>query len=85
MPVNHKNASQRRKIRSALRARYGDNCYLCGRPMTFDKAYGNTDAYATIDHLIASVAGGSDKLENLRLAHNVCNNFRNTYQHYEMA
>lgn len=49
-----------------LVAEYGGECYLCHK--TF-----NNKSDITIDHLIPKSKGGDDSIENLRLAHEKCN------------
>lgn len=55
-----------------LRARDGDNCWLCGKPMDFD-AESNSPKASSIEHLLAKCHGGSEKPENLVLCHPPCN------------
>jgi len=52
---------------------YGSNCYLCNSEIDLDIAR-NSRRGATVDHVIPLSRGGSDELENLRLAHWECNN-----------
>lgn len=47
-------------------------CHLCGKKVP-DRAYGARQDDATIDHLIPRSKGGSNRMENLALAHNRCN------------
>jgi hypothetical protein len=46
--------------------RDGPNCFLCGDPFTKNQKI-------TIDHWIPKAAGGTEDLENLRIAHKLCN------------
>jgi 5-methylcytosine-specific restriction endonuclease McrA len=55
-----------------LRARDGDDCWLCGKPINFD-ARPNSGLAPTREHLLAQTFGGPDKLENLVLCHAICN------------
>ena len=55
-----------------LRARDGDHCWLCGLPIDF-KAEPNSAKAWSIEHLLSSCHGGSDRLENLALCHPPCN------------
>lgn len=55
--------------RLALLERDGPICQICQRPFT------ETDP-PTIDHIIERSRGGSNRLENLRLTHRKCNDFR---------
>jgi hypothetical protein len=51
-------------IREKLLKRDGDECWFCGKSLGAD---------ATIEHLIPRVAGGTNALVNLALAHRLCN------------
>ena len=55
-----------------LRARDGDNCWLCNKPMKFDAKPNAAQAWS-IEHLIPDCRGGPSTLENLVLCHVVCN------------
>lgn len=61
----------RRRIRTSLRARDGDDCYLCRGLMVFNNT--KSEDYATIDHILPRSQGGSNDLDNLKLAHRKCN------------
>jgi 5-methylcytosine-specific restriction endonuclease McrA len=53
--------------------RDGWACWLCGELV--DEALPRTSRMgATVDHVVPLSKGGSDELENLRLAHWICNN-----------
>jgi 5-methylcytosine-specific restriction endonuclease McrA len=58
-PVGDRN----RKIARIL-ARDGDECCYCGKPLGDDM---------TLEHRIALSNGGTDDLDNLKLAHALCN------------
>lgn len=60
--ANRIKASQ--SIRTKLLKRDGDGCWFCGVPMGED---------CTIEHLIPRVAGGTNSIVNLALAHRLCN------------
>lgn len=56
-----------------LVAIYGEVCYLCNEPI--DMAIPRTSRMgATVEHIIPLSKGGTDELENLQLAHWICNN-----------
>lgn len=55
-----------------LRARDGDRCWLCDKPMNFE-AKPNSPAAWSIEHLIAKSLGGPGMLDNLVLCHPGCN------------
>lgn len=66
-------------LRSRLRDRDGDLCWLCHEPMVFvDRPgpSGQIRRMATIDHVIPVSAGGTNAQSNLRLAHRECNGRR---------
>jgi hypothetical protein len=56
---------KKRKLRAILLQRDGSCCYYCGRHLGVDM---------TIEHLHEKSRGGSDRIENLRLTHEYCNN-----------
>lgn len=55
-----------------IRARDGDNCWLCGKPMDFAAEPNSAKAWS-MEHLLSKAHGGSAKLENLVLCHPPCN------------
>lgn len=55
-----------------VRARDGDGCWLCTRPLDFT-AVPNSKNAPTIEHLLAKSLGGGDQLANLVLCHKACN------------
>ncbi len=55
-----------------LRARDGDKCWLCNKPMSFE-AKPNSPSAWSIEHLIARSLNGPDILDNLVLCHPGCN------------
>lgn len=57
-------------------ARDGTNCTLCGEPLDRRLRDENHPLYITFDHITPRSHGGLDKLSNLRLAHQQCNNTR---------
>ena len=63
--------------RRALRRRDGDRCMICGGGLNFDATHQGHPEFPTIDHIVPLNSGGSNRLENLRLAHRLCNNERN--------
>lgn len=58
------------KVRTLL-WRDGNLCWLCGMP--FSKQHGKKPS---LDHVIPKSKGGSNRNENLRLAHSRCNRDR---------
>lgn len=56
-----------------LLARDGGNCTICGDPL--DRKIKNPRhlLYVTFDHIVPRSQGGTDKIDNLRLAHAKCN------------
>jgi 5-methylcytosine-specific restriction endonuclease McrA len=65
----------RRQV-AALRRRDGDDCWLCLDPIDFSISDKNDPLHYSRDHLRPRVAGGSNELANLRLAHRECNRKR---------
>nr|WP_314442200.1 HNH endonuclease [uncultured Sphingomonas sp.] len=55
-----------------IRARDGDACWLCNRPLDFS-AEPNSKNAPTIEHLVAKSLGGGGELTNLALCHPGCN------------
>ena len=55
----------KRRTEAALRARDGDGCWLCTRPIDV--------GLASIEHVLPRSLGGNDALDNLRLCHRDCN------------
>jgi len=53
------------KRKAVLLERDGRECFYCGLPMV--------DEEITVEHLIALDKGGTNRLENLALAHDSCN------------
>ena len=70
-----------RSVRRAVYARDEWTCQLCLDPVDRD-ASGRESWGATLDHIIPWSLGGSDKPENLRLAHLWCNVTRGDGSHY---
>lgn len=59
----------RRWQRNHLIAKYGNTCYLCNKPISEMKQI-------TFDHWEPLSKGGSDTLDNYRLAHEGCNRLK---------
>lgn len=64
-----RNQRTRDAARNQLVAMYGRSCWLCGRGI----AHGDT---ITFDHVTPLSKGGSNKIHNLRPAHDRCNRKR---------
>ncbi|NJL62327.1 MAG: HNH endonuclease [Methylacidiphilales bacterium] len=62
------NSKQKRNKKTQLIREYGSRCWWCGCYLPSEEL--------TIDHLKPKSKGGSDSLENLRLACFQCNNSR---------
>lgn len=58
-------------LRAQLAARDGWACCYCGRPTV--ERRGEDDDRATIEHVIPQSRGGTDSLDNLRIACRRCN------------
>jgi len=65
----------KRRLKRALVRRDGTTCWICHGNINMSLEPGEAQA-ATIDHVIRRRDGGSNRLENLRLAHNSCNGAR---------
>ena len=66
---------RRKKLRQVI-DRDGLTCWLCGRPVELDTPH-NSKRAASLDHVTPLSEGGTHALDNLRLAHTVCNLRRN--------
>ncbi len=62
------NPKQKKSKKKQLSNKYGECCWWCGCRLPLDKL--------TLDHLKPKSRGGSDSLENLRLACFRCNHSR---------
>ena len=65
----------RNAIRKILLKRDGDLCCWCNEPVLFDVPDVHPKA-CSIEHVKRKSKGGSNSLDNLALAHKVCNNER---------
>ncbi len=61
-----------------LMKRDGSNCSICKQPLDRHIKDVQHIMYITFDHIIPRSQGGNDLLENLRLAHYLCNQLRGT-------
>jgi 5-methylcytosine-specific restriction endonuclease McrA len=59
------NSKRRAKVTAEVLEVWGGNCHLCGR-----------DGADTADHIVPRSAGGPHTLDNLRPAHQACNQAR---------
>lgn len=59
-----------------LMARDGQTCGICGKPLNRKLADFESPEYVTFDHIVPVSSGGTDELNNLRLAHLSCNKRR---------
>lgn len=65
--------ARRDAIRKTLWSAQGGKCALCGGVMVIDPL---STRHATIDHIRPKSQGGTNRLENLQLAHLACNQAR---------
>jgi hypothetical protein len=78
-PVNLRKATprQRHEIRQILLKRDGMNCYLCDVPVNFRAPYiqgqEGWEWFPHLEHVIPVSKGGTDELDNIKLAHAKCN------------
>ncbi|MGH7439836.1 MAG: HNH endonuclease, partial [Polyangiaceae bacterium] len=62
---------------AALRKRDGWTCQLCREPLPDPPPKHPDEMSVTVDHIVPTWKDGTDDLENLRLAHRICNMRRN--------
>lgn len=72
----HRSLSCREKIalRAMLVKRFGRCCQICSKPLVAGEM--------TLDHIIPKCRGGSNTIENLRIACAPCNNARHDNNHF---
>lgn len=70
------NQKQRGHRITRLMARDGDCCTICGRRLDRHLRDHRSPEYITFDHKVPRSRGGLSMLDNLRLAHQACNNRR---------
>ena len=70
-PWKYRREQQAQRVRT-LRARDGDDCARCRRPMRFDLPAGH-DQGAAVEPVGRGAASGGHALDNLRLCHGRCN------------
>lgn len=58
--------------RTEVARTHGTDCHICTYPVDLASPAGLPDS-PTLDHVIALATGGSDTLDNVRLAHSYCN------------
>jgi hypothetical protein len=63
-PISTGRKPSYRKEKRLLLQRDGSNCFYCGKPLNED---------ITLEHLIPLAQGGLNKLSNMVLAHEACN------------
>mgnify|MGYP006268504591 CR=1 FL=1 len=70
-------SKERRYTRKQIFDRDGINCYLCGKPTdptaTHIQGQEGWETYPHVEHVIPLSKGGTDTLENVRIAHAKCN------------
>jgi 5-methylcytosine-specific restriction endonuclease McrA len=64
-------AGDRRKRKNILIRRYGYICHICQGKI--DPSLRSGDMSLTLDHKIPRSKGGANALDNLALAHYICN------------
>jgi 5-methylcytosine-specific restriction endonuclease McrA len=70
-PWKYKREAEQARL-AELRARDGDDCRRCRRPMRFDLPRGH-DLGPAIEQVVATSTGGSEEAANLCLCHRRCN------------
>jgi 5-methylcytosine-specific restriction endonuclease McrA len=72
-------ANMRPTLREAVFARYGNTCQICFTAMDPDDfewrdgVFIQGKRYPNIDHIVPRRLGGKDRMDNLRVAHMICN------------
>lgn len=51
-------------------------CHICGLPIPGDIASSKHPLFGTVDHVIPRSRGGSNRLDNRRAAHRLCNSIK---------
>jgi 5-methylcytosine-specific restriction endonuclease McrA len=71
---------RRERLRAQLFSKQGGLCHLCGKPMKLERNRGKGVGrwFATFDHVVPASEGGTSYYKNLKLAHRICNNARNS-------
>lgn len=68
---------RRAYTRNQIIKRDGINCYLCNTPVDFNASHNmgqpGWELYPHVEHVIPLAKGGDDTLENVKLAHAICN------------
>lgn len=72
---NQRHAKRLARLRVDVAATYGTDCHICGDPVDLDAPPNQLDS-PTLDHVVPRAAGGTDDLDNLRLAHLYCNSVK---------
>lgn len=72
---NRPRSKEKRRQMIKIRERDGDNCWICDNPIDFDLPRDHDEA-GTLDHVVPFSRGGSNLLENLRIAHRICGDRR---------
>jgi 5-methylcytosine-specific restriction endonuclease McrA len=72
-----KGGKRKAYTRNQIIKRDGTDCYLCNKPVDFTanhiQGQPGWELYPHIDHVIPLALGGDDTLENVKLAHAICN------------
>lgn len=71
-PAGYRRRQAQQQV-AALRARDGDCCARCRRPMRFDRPVGHEDAARVEPLLVEETVSDRGSLDNLRLTHGRCN------------
>lgn len=75
--ARHKGVERSFYTREQIIKRDGINCYLCAQPLDFEATHvqgqPGWELYPHIEHVIPIAKGGSDTLDNVKLAHAKCN------------
>jgi 5-methylcytosine-specific restriction endonuclease McrA len=72
----NRNNKWKRHVRRRMYKRQKGLCWICGERMSIAPEHAGSDHFATFDHLVPKVEGGTKEQSNLRLAHQKCNGRR---------
>lgn len=69
------NSKQKKEKKIKVRERDGNNCWICGGEV-LENLPSSNKFRASLDHIKDKSIGGTDELDNLKLAHSDCNEKR---------
>lgn len=69
------------EIKKKLYEKQNGICYICGRKTTLNKNDKNKDTYATVDHIVPLSKNGTNDIENMAIACDICNNLKGSFRY----